>query len=167
MCALDSEYKFRGNWKEWKKGTKFIFFYPTSLGRDGYVSLKNQSRWGDGNTHHYALKGSCSTVRVGSVNEATLRPLGSVLRINLNENKKISINARTAEGRFVVGIDSTGAAILAPPEATAAECTLLETDLRRNHFIVIPAGIKLSFYDGETKLKTTRDSGFTPGTWAT
>ena len=154
---------FVGTWKEWKAGSRFDFYYPTSLGRNGFVSLKNQAGYGA----PYPLKGHCTSVRPYSVNKATLHPLGAVLRVSLNEDRKISINARTEDGRFVVGIDSTGAAMLAPPEATAEESAIFETDrCYYNYRIVVPAGIKLSFFDGETKLKTTRDSGFAPGTWA-
>ena len=173
ICSTN-KFTFKGTWKEWKAGSVFDFYYPTSLGRNGFVSLKNQNDLGvsfiAGTRAPYPLKGHCETVRAYSVNDATLRPLGAVLVVRCFEDRDISINARTDDGLFVVGIDSTGAAILAPPEATAEECTLLKAE-KRNYYrqfrIVVPAGIKLSFYDGDTKLKTTRDSGFAPGTWAT
>ncbi|MBQ9475835.1 MAG: hypothetical protein IJU69_06260 [Bacteroidales bacterium] len=160
---IHSSPNFKGNWKMWIQGSTFDFYYPAPLGRNGYVSLKNQNS----GTGRYPLKGHCTIVQTNSLNSIILRPLGAGLRILVNEKRKVSLNARTEQGRFVVGIDSTGAAVLAPPEAKAEDCSIFSNDYSYEFRITVPAGIKLSFYDGETLLKTTREGGFSPGTWAT
>ena len=170
---------FNGEWTYPEVDAAYSVFYPSSLGEEGTLDLRHQepenSSAESDPGRYYALRGDTEKVTAGEFpEEIVLKPVTALLQIFLNEGTPpVEILAKDSKGRYVTGIDSEGNAISSsdnsPEDAVLFSSKGLDSgsgNYPQVYLIVVPAGEKLSFYNGSEALKTTRDSGLKAGSLA-
>ena len=163
---------FTGVWTYPEKESTYSVFYPSFLGKDGIFDLRDQSHNISGGSSpglFYALRGDVENVGAGEFpKNITLKPLAAVLQIF--PDGEINLVAKDSKGAYVTGIDSEGE-IISSSEISWEEAVLFSSrdwGSSRTYpgvvMVVVPAGEKLTFYNGTKEIRTTKDSGLKGGT---
>ena len=163
---------FKGEWTYPEEEAAYSFFCPSKLGKDGYFDLRDQSRNISGGSFpglFYALRGNVENVEAGEFPESVvLKPLVAILQVF--PDGEINLVAKDSKGGYVTGIDTEGK-VISSTEISQEEAVLFSTRdwwTSRTYpgvvMVVVPAGEKLTFYNGTKELKTTKDSGLEAGT---
>ena len=161
---------FKGEWTYPKKETTYSVFYPSSLGKDGILDLRHQNPYNGGLGKIYALRCDVKGVESGEFPKSiVLNPLVAVLVVF--RDGPLDLIAKDSKGAFVTGIDADGK-VISSSEISSEEAVLFSTgDLPSiysdayTYGIIVPANEKLTFYNGEKELETTKDSGLKEGTF--
>ncbi|MBQ9475601.1 MAG: hypothetical protein IJU69_05030, partial [Bacteroidales bacterium] len=161
---------FKGEWTYPEKETTYSVFYPSSLGKDGILDLRHQNPYSGGLGKIYALRCDVKGVESGEFPKSiVLNPLVAVLVVF--RDGPLDLIAKDSKGAFVTGIDADGK-VISSSEISSEEAVLFSTgDLPSiysdayTYGIIVPANEKLTFYNGEKELETTKDSGLKEGTF--
>lgn len=136
---------------------------------DKIIDLTNQSGDSTDVANNYALAGVTATATTGSDGlTVTMKAKAAVLRIvGVNKGEALDINVRTANGKYVSGLKADKNSAGFSVETSDAKVSLLNASDAGVYYVVVPAGVKLSVYNGNTLIKATKAGGLTAGKYYT
>lgn len=134
------------------------------------ISLANQSGDFADVANRYALAGATATPTTGSDGlTVTMKAKAAVLRIvGVNKDEKLDISVKTADdGKYVSGLKAVKNSEGFSVETSDTKVSLLSKQGAGVYYVVVPAGEKISVYNGSTHMKTTKANGLTAGKYYT
>lgn len=169
---VEGYYTFKNNGTEFSsadalqttKDATWYAYFP-----DETISLVNQSGDLADVANRYALAGATATPTRGSNGlTVTMKAKAAVLRIvGVNKGENLDINVKTADGKYVSGLTAVKNSADFSVQKSATKVTLLSKPDAGVYYVVVPAGVKLSVYNGEKLMKTTKEAGLTAGKYYT
>lgn len=133
-------------------------YYPSNN-----VSLSGQTGTQTGTAAYCALAGKQENVAAGSKNlNITLSFQTAILVID-NQKGAIDINVKTSDGKWVSGFTAKENDATFDIAKSETKVSLLTATAAGTYYVVVPAGVKISVYDGVAKIKETKDAGLTAG----
>lgn len=132
------------------------------------ISLENQSGDFADVAKNYALAGATASATTGSDGlEVTMKAKVAVLRIvGVKKGDCSDINVKT-DGQYVSGLVADKKSAGFSVQKSDAKVTLLSNPGAGVYYVVVPADVKLSVYNGTTHIKTTKEGGLTAGKYYT
>ena len=168
---VESYYTFKNNGtvfestdaKQTTTAANWCAFFP-----DEKISLENQSGDFADVANKYALAGATASATTGSDGlTVTMKAKAAVLCIvGVKKDERLDINVQTAEG-YVSGLTAVKNSADFRVQTSTAKVTLLSKPDAGVYYVVVPAGVKLSVYNGEKLMKTTKAGGLTAGKYYT
>ena len=133
------------------------------------ISLENQSGDFADVANRYALAGATASATTGSDGlEVTMKAKVAVLRIvGVKDGDCRDINVKTADGKYVSGLTAVKHSADFSVQKSDTKVTLLSKQDAGVYYVVVPAGEKISVYNGTTHIKTTKEKGLTAGKYYT
>lgn len=133
------------------------------------IDLANQSGDFAAIANKYALAGMTASATTGSYGlTVTMKAKAAVLCIvGVKKGEKLDINVKTAGDKYVSGLDAVKNSADFSVKTSDEKVSLLSKQDAGVYYVVVPAGVKLSVYNGETLIKTTKNAGLTPGKYYT
>lgn len=133
------------------------------------IDLANQSGDFAAIANKYALAGMTASATTGSEGlTVTMKAKAAVLCIvGVKKGEKLDINVKTAGDKYVSGLDAVKNSADFSVKTSDEKVSLLSKQDAGVYYVVVPAGVKLSVYNGETLIKTTMNAGLTPGKYYT
>lgn len=141
------------------------------------ISLENQSGDIAGVANNYALAGATASATTGSDGlTVTMKAKAAVLRIvGVNNDEKLDISVKTADdGKYVSGLKAVKNSEGFSVETSDTKVSLLSKKGAGVYYVVVPAGVKISVYNGEKSLysgdktmSTTKADGLKAGKYYT
>lgn len=141
------------------------------------IELANQSGDFADVAKNYALAGATAEPTTGSDGlTVTMKAKAAVLRIvGVNKDEKLDISVKTADdGKYVSGLKAVKNSEGFSVETSDAKVSLLSKQGAGVYYIVVPAGVKISVYNGEKSLysgdksmSTTKADGLKAGKYYT
>lgn len=149
--------------KQTTKAATWCAFFP-----DETINLKNQSGDFADVAKNYALAGETATPTTGSDGlTVTMKAKAAVLCIvGVKDGDCLDINVQTAEG-YVSGLTAAKNSAGFKVQTSPAKVTLLSKQKAGVYYVVVPADVKLSVYNGNTLIKATKAGGLTAGKYYT
>lgn len=133
-------------------------YYPSNN-----VSLSGQTGTQTGTAAYCALAGKQENVAAGSKNlNISLSFQTAILAIN-NQKGAIDINVKTSDGKWVSGFTAKENDATFDITKSDTKVSLLTATATGTYYVVVPAGVKISVYEGDTKINETKDAGLTAG----
>ena len=140
------------------------------------IDLTNQSGKFADVANNYALAGATASATTGSDGlTVTMKAKAAVLCIvGVNNDDIIDINVKTADGKYVSGLtaDKESAGFIVQKSAT--KVSLLSKQGAGVYYVVVPAGVKISVYNGnkplysgDKSMSTTKADGLKAGKYYT
>lgn len=132
------------------------------------IDLRNQSGAFADVAKNYALAGATATTTTGSDGlTVTMKAKAAVLRIvGVKDGDCLDINVQTAEG-YVSGLTAAKNSAGFKVQTSPTKVTLLSKQKAGVYYVVVPADVKLSVYNGNTLIKATKAGGLTAGKYYT
>lgn len=132
------------------------------------ISLANQSGAFADVAKNYALAGATASATTGSDGlTVTMKAKAAVLRIvGVDKGDCLDINVQT-DGGYVSGLVADKKTAGFSVQTSNTKVSLLSTPDAGVYYVVVPAGVKLSVYKGETLIKATKEGGLTAGKYYT
>lgn len=132
------------------------------------IDLRNQSGEFADVANKYALAGATASATTGSDGlTVTMKAKAAVLRIvGVKDGDCLDINVQTAEG-YVSGLTAAKNSAGFKVQTSTAKVTLLSKQKAGVYYVVVPAGVKISVYNGSTHMKRTKANGLTAGKYYT
>lgn len=132
------------------------------------IDLKNQSGDSTDVANKYALAGVTATPTTGSDGlTVTMKAKAAVLCIvGVNKDDILDISVKTDKGyvsKLVADKNSAGFSV----ETSDAKVSLLSKQGAGVYYVVVPAEVKLSVYNGTKHMRTTKEAGLTAGKYYT
>lgn len=168
---VEGYYTFKNNGTEFSSAdalqtTKDATWYAYFPGET--IDLRNQSGTLADVANKYALAGATATPTTGSDGlTVTMKAKAAVLRIvGVNKDEKLDISVKTDKGyvsKLVADKNSEGFKV----QTSTAKVTLLSKQKAGVYYVVVPAGVKISIFNGLELMKTTKDAGLTAGKYYT
>lgn len=133
------------------------------------IDLANQSGDFAAITNKYALAGMTASATTGSDGlTVTMKAKAAVLCIvGVKKGEKLDINVKTAGDKYVSGLDAVKNSADFSVKTSDEKVSLLSKQDAGVYYVVVPAGVKLSVYNGETLIKTIKNAGLTAGRYYT
>lgn len=133
------------------------------------INLTNQSGEFADVAKNYALAGATASATTGSDGlTVTMKAKAAVLCIvGVNKDEKLDISVKTTDDKYVSGLDAVKNSADFSVKISDEKVSLLSKQDAGVYYVVVPAGVKLSVYNGETLIKTTKDAGLTAGKYYT
>lgn len=141
------------------------------------ISLANQSGTFADVAKNYALAGATATATTGSDGlTVTMKAKAAVLRIvGVNKDEKLDISVKTADdGKYVSGLKAVKNSEGFSVETSDTKVSLLSKQGAGVYYVVVPAGVKISVYNGNEPLysgdktmSTTKADGLKAGKYYT
>lgn len=149
--------------KQTAEAANWCAFFPGEK-----IDLKNQSGVFADVANKYALAGATASATTGSDGlTVTMKAKVAVLRIvGVKDGDCRDINVQTAEG-YVSGLTAAKNSADFSVKTSDTKVTLLSKPDAGVYYVVVPAGVKLSVYKGETLIKATKEGGLTAGKYYT
>lgn len=156
--------------KQTAEAANWCAFFPREE-----IDLRNQSGKFDDVANMYALAGATASATTGSDGlTVTMKAKAAVLRIvGVNNGEKLDISVKTDKGyvsKLVADKNSAGFSV----ETSDAKVSLLSKQGAGVYYVVVPAGVKLSVYNGDKALysgdktmSTTKADGLKAGKYYT
>lgn len=150
--------------KQTAEAANWCAFFPSEK-----ISLANQSGDFADVAKNYALAGATASATTGSDGlTVTMKAKAAVLCIvGVNKGEALDINVRTANGKYVSGLKADKNSADFSVQTSDIKVTLLSKSDAGVYYVVVPAGVKLSVYNGTTHIKTTKAGGLTAGKYYT
>lgn len=139
------------------------------------IELANQSGDLADVTNKYALAGATATPTTGSAGlTVTMKAKAAVLRIvGVNKDESLDINVKTADG-YVSGLTAKKNSADFDVQKSDTKVSLLSKKGAGVYYVVVPAGVKISVYNGNEPLysgdktmSTTKADGLKAGKYYT
>ena len=132
------------------------------------IELANQSGDFADVANRYALAGVTATPTTGSDGlTVTMKAKVAVLCIvGVKDGDCLDINVQTAEG-YVSDLTAAKNSAGFKVQTSPAKVTLLSKQKAGAYYVVVPADVKLSVYNGNTLIKATKAGGLTAGKYYT
>lgn len=133
------------------------------------IDLRNQSGDFADVATKYALAGATATPTTGSDGlTVTMKANAAVLCIvGVNKDEKLDISVKDADGKYVSGLTADKKSAGFSVQKSDAKVSLLSKKGAGVYYVVVPAGVKISVYNGSTHMKTTKANGLTAGKYYT
>lgn len=141
------------------------------------INLENQSGAFADVAQKYALAGATATPTTGSDGlTVTMKAKAAVLRIvGVNKDEKLDISVKTADdGKYVSGLTAKKNSADFDVQKSDTKVSLLSKQGAGVYYVVVPAGVKLSVYNGDKALysgdktmSTTKADGLKAGKYYT
>ena len=149
--------------KQTTAAANWCAFFPSEK-----ISLANQSGDFADVAKNYALAGATASATTGSDGlTVTMKAKVAVLRIvGVNKDDILDINVKTADG-YVSGLVADKKTAGFSVQTSTAKVTLLSKQKAGVYYVVVPADVKLSVYNGNTLIKATKAGGLTAGKYYT
>lgn len=150
--------------KQTTEAANWCAFFPGET-----IDLRNQSGAFADVANKYALAGATATPTTGSDGlTVTMKAKVAVLCIvGVNKDDILDINVKTADGKYVSGLTAVKNSADFSVQTSDTKVTLLSKPDAGVYYVVVPAGVKLSVYNGTTHIKTTKAGGLTAGKYYT
>ena len=168
---VESYYTFKNNGTVFEstdalQTTKAATWYAYFPGET--IDLENQSGAFADVAKNYALAGATATPTTGSDGlTVTMKAKAAVLCIvGVKDGDCRDINVKTAEG-YVSGLTAAKNSAGFNVQTSTAKVTLLSKQKAGVYYVVVPADVKLSVYNGNTLIKATKAGGLTAGKYYT
>lgn len=119
------------------------------------IDLTNQSGDSTDVANRYALAGATATPTTGSDGlTVTMKAKAAVLRIvGVNKDEKLDISVKTADdGKYVSGLKAVKNSEGFSVETSDTKVSLLSKKGAGVYYVVVPAGVKISVYNGNEPL---------------
>ena len=168
---VESYYTFKNNGtvfestdaKQTTTAANWCAFFPGET-----IDLRNQSGDFADVANKYALAGATASATTGSDGlTVTMKAKVAVLRIvGVDKGDCLDINVQT-DGGYVFGLVADKKTAGFSVQTSTAKVALLSTPDAGVYYVVVPAGVKLSVYKGETLIKATKEGGLTAGKYYT
>ena len=132
------------------------------------IDLRNQSGDFADVANKYALAGATASATTGSDGlTVTMKAKAAVLRIvGVNKGDCLDINVQT-DGGYVSGLVADKKTAGFSVETSDAKVSLLSKQGAGVYYVVVPAEVKLSVYNGTKHMRTTKEAGLTAGKYYT
>lgn len=132
------------------------------------IDLANQSGDLADVANKYALAGATATPTTGSDGlTVTMKAKAAVLCIvGVNKGEALDISVKTANG-YVSGLKADKNSADFSVETSDTKVSLLSKQGAGVYYVVVPAGVKISVYNGTEPMKTTKEKGLTAGKYYT
>lgn len=149
--------------KQTAEAANWCAFFPGES-----ISLANQSGAFADVAKNYALAGATASATTGSDGlTVTMKAKAAVLCIvGVKDGDCRDINVQTAEG-YVSGLTASKNSAGFSVQTSAVKATLLSKQKAGVYYVVVPAGVKLSVYNGTELIKATKAGGLTAGKYYT
>lgn len=141
------------------------------------IDLRNQSGTLADVANKYALAGATATPTTGSAGlTVTMKAKAAVLRIvGVNKDEKLDISVKTADdGKYVSGLKAVKNSEGFSVDKSDTKVSLLSKQGAGVYYVVVPAGVKISVYNGDKSLysgdkpmSTTKADGLKAGKYYT
>ncbi len=133
------------------------------------IDLANQSGDFADIANKYALAGMTQTATTGSEGlNITMTAKAAVLCIvGVKKGESLDINVRTSDGMYVSGLAAVKNSANFSVQTSKIKVSLLSKQDAGVYYVVVPAGVKLSVYNGSKLMKTTKDAGLKAGKYYT
>lgn len=133
------------------------------------VNLTNQTGDLDGVANYYACAGKTASATTGADGlTIALTPQVAILRIVNVDGTACDINVKTADGKWVSGLEATKGTTAGFDVVTSeTKVTLLTASEAGAYYIAVPAGVQITIYNGDTKFKATKADGLAAGKYYT
>ncbi len=157
--------------KQTAEAANWCAFFP-----DEKISLENQSGDFADVANKYALAGATASATTGSDGlTVTMKAKAAVLRIvGVNNDDIIDINVKTADDKYVSGFTAKKNSAGFSVQKSDTKVSLLSKKGAGVYYVVVPAGVKLSVYNGDKALysgdktmSTTKADGLKAGKYYT
>lgn len=150
--------------KQTTEAANWCAFFPSEK-----IDLRNQSGAFADVASKYALAGATAMPTTGSDGlTVTMKAKAAVLRIvGVNKDDCSDINVRTDNDQYVSGLVADKSSAGFSVQKSDTKVTLLSKSDAGVYYVVVPAGVKLAVYNGETHIKTTKTAGLTAGKYYT
>ena len=168
---VESYYTFKNNGTVFEstdalqttKAATWCAYFPGEI-----IELANQSGEFADVAKNYALAGATATPTTGSDGlTVTMKAKAAVLRIvGVNKDDILDISVKTDDG-YVSGLTAAKNSAGFNVQTSTAKVTLLSKQKAGVYYVVVPADVKLSVYNGSTHMKTTKANGLTAGKYYT
>lgn len=168
---VESYYTFKNNGTVFEstdalqttKAATWCAYFPGEI-----IELANQSGEFADVAKNYALAGATATPTTGSDGlTVTMKAKAAVLRIvGVKDGDCLDINVQTAEG-YVSGLTAAKNSAGFKVQTITAKVTLLSKQKAGVYYVVVPADVKLSVYNGNTLIKATKAGGLKAGKYYT
>lgn len=168
---VEGYYTFKNNGTEFSSAdalqtTKDATWYAYFPGET--IDLRNQSGTLADVANKYALAGATATPTTGSDGlTVTMKAKAAVLCIvGVNKGESLDINVKDSNNGWVSGLVADKNTVGFSVKKSDKKVTLLSKPDAGVYYVVVPAGVKLSVYNGENLIKTTT-KGLTAGKYYT
>ena len=133
------------------------------------IDLRNQSGDFADVAKNYALAGATASATTGSDGlTVTMKAKAAVLCIvGVKKGDCSDINVRTDNDKYVSGLAADKNTDGFSVQTSDTKVTLLSKPDAGVYYVVVPADVKLSVYNGETLIKATKAAGLTAGKYYT
>lgn len=176
---VEGYYTFKNNGTEFSsadalqttKDATWYAYFP-----DDTISLVNQSGDLVDVANRYALAGATATPTTGSNGlTVTMKAKAAVLCIvGVNKGESLDINVKTADGKYVSGLTAKKNSADFDVQKSDTKVSLLSKKGAGVYYVVVPAGVKISVYNGNKSLysgdktmSTTKADGLKAGKYYT
>lgn len=149
--------------KQTAEAANWCAFFPNEK-----IDLTNQSGKFADVANKYALAGATASATTGSEGlTVTMKAKAAVLCIvGVKKDERLDINVQTAEG-YVSGLTAVKNSADFRVQTSTAKVTLLSKPDAGVYYVVVPAGVKLSVFNGSELIKATKAGGLTAGKYYT
>lgn len=149
--------------KQTAEAANWYAFFPGEK-----IDLTNQSGKFADVANKYALVGATASATTGSDGlTVMMKAKAAVLCIvGVKDGDCLDINVQTAEG-YVSGLTAAKNSAGFKVQTSTAKVTLLSKQKAGVYYVVVPADVKLSVYNGNTLIKATKAGGLTAGKYYT
>lgn len=149
--------------KQTAEAANWCAYFPSET-----INLENQSGDFADVANKYALAGATATPTTGSDGlTVTMKAKAAVLCIvGVNKGESLDINVKDSNNGWVSGLVADKNTVGFSVKKSDKKVTLLSKPDAGVYYVVVPAGVKLSVYNGENLIKTTT-KGLTAGKYYT
>lgn len=168
---VESYYTFKNNGtvfestdaKQTAEAANWCAFFPGEK-----IDLRNQSGDFAAVANKYALAGATASATTGSDGlTVTMKAKAAVLCIvGVTKGESLDINVQTAAG-YVSGLVADKKTAGFSVQTSDTKVTLLSKPDAGVYYVVVPAGVKLSVFNGSELIKATKAGGLTAGKYYT
>lgn len=157
--------------KQTAEAANWCAFFPGET-----IDLRNQSGAFADVAKNYALAGATASATTGSDGlTVTMKAKVAVLCIvGVNKDDILDINVKTADGKYVSGLTADKNSAGFKVQTSDAKVSLLSKQGAGVYYVVVPAGVKISVYNGNEPLysgdktmSTTKADGLKAGKYYT
>lgn len=150
--------------KQTAEAANWCAFFPGET-----IDLRNQSGAFADVAKNYALAGATASPTTGSDGlTVTMKAKAAVLCIvGVNKGESLDISVKTADGMYVSGLTAVKNSADFSVQKSDTKVSLLKANDAGVYYVVVPAEVKLSVYNGDKPMKTTKDAGLTAGKYYT
>lgn len=150
--------------KQTAEAANWCAFFPGEK-----IDLTNQSGAFADVAKNYALAGATASATTGSDGlTVTMKAKAAVLCIvGVKKDERLDINVRDSNNKYISGFVADKNTVGFSVQTSETKVSLLNADNAGVYYVVVPAGVKLSVYNGTTLIKATKAGGLTAGKYYT